>query len=183
MNIKCAHSSIEKISDLKPHPYNENKHPERQINALAKIIAKNGQRSPIVVSKLSGMIVKGHGRYEAIKMLGWESCAVDFQEYNSELDELNDRVADNEIAKYSEFAEGEFLSNLQNMNVDLSEVDFSEFGMLDFNIPTIDSSLDDCTTSIEETEKYILQVELPNEMELRDLYDDLISKGYLVKEL
>ena len=37
--------------------------------------------------------------------------------------------------------------------------------------------------AIKEAEKkWILEIQLPNEMELRDLYDDLIYKGYIVKD-
>lgn len=30
--------------------------------------------------------------------------------------------------------------------------------------------------------KYLLEVQLHNELDLRDLYDDLISKGFMVRE-
>jgi hypothetical protein len=137
-NIKCSYTKLVNLEELKPHPGNENEHPERQIEALAKIIAKLGQRSPIVVSKRSGFITKGHGRLEAIKKLGWESAAVDFQEYESELEEFNDRVADNEIARYAEFNFGKFELNLKAMNLDLKSVDLPTFGLLDINFEKIE---------------------------------------------
>ena len=144
MNIKCAHTDMVELKDLKPYPFNENKHGEKQVKALAKIIAKNGQRAPIVVSKRSGYITKGHGRMLALQLLGWPQAAVDFQEYESELEELNDRVADNEISRYAEFAEGEFLSNLQNLDVDIEALDFEEFGLLDFSLPEVEQLEPQC---------------------------------------
>ena len=100
MNVfKCAYSKIIDLDKLVPHECNRNTHPDKQIQALAKIISKTGQRSPIIISKLSGKIVKGHGRYEALKRLEWTSAAVDYQDYSSEQEELEDRVADNEIAR------------------------------------------------------------------------------------
>lgn len=135
MNIKCAYTDLIKLDDLKPYPHNENNHTEKQIKALAKIIAKIGQRSAIVVSKRSGFITKGHGRLAALKLLGWEKAAVDIQEYDSELEELNDRVADNEISKYAEFNNDLFLDNLGKLDIDMSSLDFEEFGLLDFELP------------------------------------------------
>jgi len=130
-NIQCAHTKQVELKKLKPHPSNENKHSERQIKALAKIIAKVGQRSPIVVSNRSGFITKGHGRLEAMKLIGWDNCAVDFQDYKDELEELNDRVADNEIARYAEFDLEKFQLNLKELNLELGELDLEEYGLLD----------------------------------------------------
>ena len=45
MNIRCSHTDLISLNELKIYPYNENNHPEKQIKALAKIIAKNGQGS------------------------------------------------------------------------------------------------------------------------------------------
>jgi len=134
MNIKCSHSAIVDLSELKEHPSNENKHTDKQIEVLAKIIAKVGQRSPIVVSTLSNCIVKGHGRLKALQLLGWEKCAVDYQEYASELEELNDRVADNEIARYAEFDHNKFMDNITELELEYDELDLEEFGLIDLSI-------------------------------------------------
>ena len=63
--VYCAYDEEIAISELKPNPRNPNTHPKEQIELLAKIIKKTGWRSPITVSTLSGMIVKGHGRLMA----------------------------------------------------------------------------------------------------------------------
>jgi hypothetical protein len=78
-------------------------------------------------------VVKGHGRLEAIKLLGWDKCAVDYQQYESDLEELNDRIADNEIARYSEFDAFGFVEDLKLLESDLSNIDYEEFGKIDFN--------------------------------------------------
>src|SRR5258708_38055821 len=70
IKIECAHDKVVALADLKPHPANPNKHPEAQITLLAKIIKAQGWRNPIVVSNRSGLITKGHGRYEAAKLIG-----------------------------------------------------------------------------------------------------------------
>src|SRR5690606_21796567 len=97
MKINCAHTKLEDLHKLVPHPKNPNKHPKEQIQRLAKIIDYQGQRAPIVVSLRSGFITKGHGRLEALKLLKWDKAAVDYQEYTDEAQEYADIVADNAI--------------------------------------------------------------------------------------
>ncbi len=100
--IKCAFDELVELHKLIPNPRNPNKHPEKQIKMLAKIIDYQGQRSPIIVSTRSGFITKGHGRLEAIQSLKWEKAAVDFQDYASEAEEHADMIADNKIAELAE---------------------------------------------------------------------------------
>jgi ParB-like chromosome segregation protein Spo0J len=69
---------------------------------LAKVIAYQGWRSPIVISTRSGFIVAGHGRYEAAKHLGLTEVPVDFQDFASEADEWAHLIADNRMAELAE---------------------------------------------------------------------------------
>ncbi len=101
--VNCAYVRMERTDSLKPNPRNPNTHPEDQIKLLANIIAKTGWRSPIVVSKRSGFVTKGHGRLMAAQMLGLKTVPVDFQDYPDEAAELADMVADNRIADLSDF--------------------------------------------------------------------------------
>lgn len=102
MDIKCAHTELIDIDLLIPNPKNPNKHPENQIKLLAKIMKHQGWRSPIVVSKRSGFIVKGHGRLQAARLNKWTQAPIDRQDYANEADEYADMVADNKIAELSE---------------------------------------------------------------------------------
>jgi len=57
--------------EIKPYIKNAKKHPKKQIEQVAKSIKEFGMNQPIVVDK-QGIIIVGHGRYEALKHLGWE---------------------------------------------------------------------------------------------------------------
>lgn len=59
------------ITDIKPYPKNAKKHPKKQIEQVANSIKEFGMNQPIVVDK-QGVIIVGHGRYEALKSLGME---------------------------------------------------------------------------------------------------------------
>ncbi|MFN8579325.1 MAG: site-specific DNA-methyltransferase [Candidatus Sericytochromatia bacterium] len=56
---------------IKPYDKNAKKHPKKQIEQVANSIKEFGMNQPIVVDK-QGVIIVGHGRYEALKHLGWE---------------------------------------------------------------------------------------------------------------
>lgn len=99
--VFCSFDKIVPLSEMKPNPKNPNKHPQEQVELLAKIIRVQGWRAPVTVSTLSGMIVRGHGRYEAAKLLDCP-VPVDFQDYATESDELSDLLADNRIAELAD---------------------------------------------------------------------------------
>ena len=102
MKFNCAYTKLVPIDKITPNELNPNKHPDKQIALLAKIIDYQGQRSPIIISNQSGKVVKGHGRLMALKQLGWSKAAVDYQDYESNEQEYLDLIADNKIAELSE---------------------------------------------------------------------------------
>jgi len=60
-----------KISEIIPYENNAKLHPETQINQIAESIKEFGFNDPIAVDE-NNVIIEGHGRFEAIKKLGWE---------------------------------------------------------------------------------------------------------------
>ena len=99
--VYCAFDAIVELADLRPNPKNPNQHPDSQIELLAKVIRAQGWRAPVTVSTRSGLIVRGHGRYMAAKIIGCPA-PVDYQHYESEEAELADLVADNRLAELAE---------------------------------------------------------------------------------
>lgn len=129
MRVFCAYDAIVPIIDLVPHPKNPNRHPESQIEILAKIIQENGWRAPITVSKRSGYIVRGHGRLMAAIHAGMDECPVDYQDYESEERELQDLLADNRVAELADMDEtalGKVLEELQVSGADIDLTGFDE---------------------------------------------------------
>lgn len=55
--------------DIQPYSKNAKKHPKKQVEQVAASIKEFGMNQPIVVDK-QGIIIVGHGRYEALKHLG-----------------------------------------------------------------------------------------------------------------
>jgi len=69
---------------------------------FAKVFKGVGFRRAVTVSKLTGMIVKGHGAVEAAIELGVEKVPVEFQTYRDYPTELADLSADNQLAQLSQ---------------------------------------------------------------------------------
>lgn len=100
--VYCAHDAIVDVTQLVPNPKNPNTHPDNQIQMLGRIIRQTGWRQPITVSKLSGFIVKGHGRLSAALLEALKEVPVDYQNYTNAAEEYADLVADNRIAELAE---------------------------------------------------------------------------------
>lgn len=136
MKFRCAYSDLVDLHKLTENPRNPNNHPEKQIEMLAKIIDYQGQRSPIVVSKESGFITKGHARLAALKLLGWEKAAVDYQEYESEAQEYADIVADNKIAELANHDDAFMINTIKEL--ELEHFDFDLMGLPEFKLDFVD---------------------------------------------
>lgn len=114
--IRCAHASVQAPSDLHPHPKNPNKHPPKQIEMFVSILGFQGWRRPITVSTRSNFVTKGHGALEAALAAGYTEVPVDYQDYESEEQELADIVADNQLARMSEMDTGKLNAILVNLD-------------------------------------------------------------------
>ena len=127
--VHCAYDEMVPIGELRENPRNPNRHPDSQIELLAKIITETGWRAPITVSRRSGYIVRGHGRLMAARQAGLTECPVDWQDYESDEQELQDLLADNRIAELSELDEGmvdRMLAELVDAGADVELTGFDQ---------------------------------------------------------
>ena len=120
IEVWCAYDKLVKIDELLAHPKNPNTHPQNQIKLLAQNIRYHGWRHAIVVSKLSGYIVAGHGRLEAAKELGVSIVPVEYQNFATEDNELAVLVGDNRLAELSSLD----TNSLQDIVEQFKENDF-----------------------------------------------------------
>lgn len=118
-----------------PHEMNANKHPEKQIKMLAKLMNYQGWRHPIIVSKLSGKIVAGHGRLESAKLNGWSECPVDMQDFDDMAQELSFLASDNIIQDLAETDEDKLIELIRSTGID----DMELFGLDEFVLPPDDA--------------------------------------------
>ena len=83
------------VADIKPYFHNAKKHPRKQIEQIAHSIEAFGFNQPIVVDK-QGVVIVGHGRLEAAKLLGMTDVPVIEIDIPSEKAKAY-RLADNKL--------------------------------------------------------------------------------------
>jgi ParB-like chromosome segregation protein Spo0J len=121
--LHCKYDKLIDPNQLKPHPANPAKHPEKQVKLLARIISEHGIRHAITVSKRSGFIVAGHCRCSAAIELGIKEYPVTYQDFKSEAEELAVLVADNaiqELAEVDSAKMGDIVKELESVDYDLT---------------------------------------------------------------
>ena len=126
VKVHCAFEKAVDVVDLVEHPRKPNKHGDKQIALLAKIIRNQGWRNPIVVSADSGFIVAGHGRLMAAKVLNVEQVPVDYQPFDNEAEEYAHLIADNRIAELAEADKSELAKLVRELE-DKIDLDLTGF--------------------------------------------------------
>ena len=135
VKVHCAFEKAVDVVDLVEHPRNPNKHGDKQIALLAKIIRNQGWRNPIVVSADSGFIVAGHGRLMAAKVLNVEQVPVDYQPFDNEAEEYAHLIADNRIAELAEADKSELAKLVRELE------DKIDLDLTGFDAPSIEELL------------------------------------------
>jgi hypothetical protein len=128
MEYHCEHTEQVEASTLKDHPRNPNKHPRTQVDALAANIRQYGWRHSILVSKRSGLIIAGHCRKQAALQLGC-LVPVDYQDFDSDADELAVLLADNVIPELSDWDEELKLGVIEDLK--MADIELGPLGIDD----------------------------------------------------
>lgn len=145
MKIHCLFDEMKDVHTLTPHPKNPNKHPQEQIDRLAKILEYQGFRYPIKISKQSGYITSGHGRLMAAKKMGMTTVPVVYQDYESTDQELADLTADNAVALWAELD----FSSINSFIPDFDpSFDIELLGMENFKLDPVEKETKDSSKEL-----------------------------------
>src|SRR3990167_5748028 len=107
------------ISLIKPYTKNAKKHPKKQIEQVAASIKEFGFNQPIVVDK-QGIIIVGHGRYEAAKSLNLTDVPVITLDLTEEQSNAY-RLADNKLNE-SEWDMGLVIEELKGLSDEMFDL-------------------------------------------------------------
>lgn len=112
------------IDTLTPDPHNAKSHPEWQIEQIKNSIEQFGNLDPIGIWGEDNLIVEGHGRYEALKALGYTEAECIRLDWLTEEERRAYALAHNKLTMNSGFIPDEL-----DMNLDaIGEIDMSLFG-------------------------------------------------------
>jgi hypothetical protein len=143
---KEMHIEVVPISSLKPYERNARVHSPDQIRELATSMKRFGVTMPILIDR-NRVVVAGHARLEALKLLGRERAHIISLENLTEAQVRSYRLADNKLAEKSSW-------DVQLLGVELREVAKLDVycgfsipgfanGELDFLIPNLDQGSSD----------------------------------------
>lgn len=107
------------IGGIKPYSKNAKKHPKKQVQQVANSIKEFGFNQPVVVDK-DGVLIVGHGRYEAAKLLGLKDIPAITLDISKEKADAY-RLADNKLNE-SEWDMKLVIDELKTMTVDLVDL-------------------------------------------------------------
>lgn len=164
--VHCSYARLADVTSLIPNPRNPNKHSDKQVALLAKVIRHQGWRAPITISKRSGFIVTGHGRLAAALLLQVEQVPIDEQDFATEADEWAHLVADNRLAELADADRSMIADLLKGLNQD-GEIDMDLTG---FDMDALDELMSELSQSDEASNT-------TNGMPLNDKLDRFLNSG------
>lgn len=167
------------ITQIIEHPQNPNKHSDKQIELLAKILNYQGWRHPLVVSTLSGHLVAGHARLAAAKLNGWTEVPVDMQKFDDKSQEIAFLISDNKISELAEHDDEMMVSLIKELELpDGFELDL--FGVEDLLLHSLDENVDEKPES-EKPMEFKVEVLCVSSEEMTALCEELTGRGMIVK--
>lgn len=114
-----------KITDIVPYENNAKLHPQEQIEQIKNSILEFGNNDPIAIDE-NNVIIEGHGRYEALKELGYEEAEV-IQLTNLSEDQKNAyRLVHNQLTMNTDFDIDMLKSELSKIDIDMSKLGIDE---------------------------------------------------------
>ena len=134
--VKHPQSAIVPIGSLHINPDNAKDHGPKQVRLIATSMERYGFLSPIIIDD-NHMIVAGHGRYLAAKLLGLREIPVVRAKFLTPEDRAAYALADNKLAELSPWKDdvlAKELNALVAQNYDLGVTGFS-LADLDFSLP------------------------------------------------
>ena len=169
------------VGDLSPHPRNYQRHPADQIDRLAASLRTYGQPRPIVVHR--GVILAGHGVWQAARLLGWSSiwCSMAPDAW-SDTRALAYLIADNETRRGAEPdlpALAEILDETRR-DIDIAALGFDEQSLntlIDMTMPNDMFAQESLAKEDVIPEQWLILVTCASEDEQRKLLDQFISMG------
>ncbi len=122
---------IEKVnlSIIREYEKNAKLHPGEQIEQIKKSILEFGNNDPIAIDE-NNVIIEGHGRYMALKQLGYEEVEVIKLTHLNEEQKKAYILAHNKLTMNTDFD----IDLLHQELGDIIDIDMTEFGFMDIDL-------------------------------------------------
>jgi ParB-like chromosome segregation protein Spo0J len=124
----CVKIIKKKIVDIIPYVNNAKEHPQWQIDQIKSSIQEFGFNDPIAIDE-KNVIIEGHGRFMALKQLGFEEVDVIKLDHLSEVQKKQYILAHNKLNMNTEFNEEILeleIEKIKDLDGDLDILGFDE---------------------------------------------------------
>lgn len=152
------------VNDIKPYSHNAKQHPREQIEQIKLSIKEFGNNDPIAIDE-NNTIIEGHGRYYALKELGYDSVECIRLTHLTEEQKKAYILVHNKLTMNSDFD----IDILDSELNDILNIDMSDFGF-DLDIPTIENDDDDFKVNERERTNEAYNLELFDETHCEGKY-------------
>ena len=126
-----------KIEDIKPYENNAKLHPPEQVEQIKNSISEFGNNDPIAIDE-NNVIIEGHGRYQALKELGYKEVEAIRLEHLTEEQKRAYSLIHNKLTMDTGFDFNILDAELTYIN----EINMSDFGFEDEEINEKDFETD-----------------------------------------
>lgn len=144
-----------KLKDIKPYEGNAKKHPAEQIRQIEESIREFGNNDPIAVDE-SNVIIEGHGRYIALRNLGYEEAECIVLKGLSEEQKNAYRLVHNQLTMNSGWDMETLAKELSEITMDMTRFDFEIPELDDIDAVTEDEVPAERETDIKEGDMFRL---------------------------
>lgn len=117
-----------KIEDIKEYENNAKKHPQWQIDQIKSSILEFGFNDPIAIDE-TNVIIEGHGRYLALKELGYKTIQAIRLEHFTEIEKKAYIIAHNKINLNTGFDYEELQKEMKSI-IENEPIDFEKYGFV-----------------------------------------------------
>lgn len=134
------------LGTLRKNPRNARTHAKKQVKAIAESIEAFGFTSPILIDE-DGMILAGHGRFAAAKLLGLQAVPTIRKGDLSEAQKRAVVLAENQLAARAGWDQDMLVAELGDLAVLLPEAGFS-IEVTGFEVGHVDCILSDAAEEV-----------------------------------
>ena len=164
---------IEKINinEIIEYSGNAKEHPEWQIEQIKNSIQEFGFNDPIAIDE-KGIIIEGHGRYSALKELGYTEIEIIRLNHLTEEQKTAYAIAHNKLTMNTEF-------DIEKLQYELNKLEVNEFDLdlLGFDEAELEEITED---GIEEAEEDGIEI-IEDDLEIAEPENVVIKMGDLIE--